>query len=49
MLLRDSAYRGDASYERVIERARRFQGSNIPGEYHAEFIRLVETASRLMP
>jgi Ca-activated chloride channel family protein len=49
MLLRDSAYRGDASYERVTERARRFRGSNIAGEYHAEFIRLVETASRLTP
>jgi Ca-activated chloride channel family protein len=41
MLLRDSEHRGDASYESVLELARKGKGGDFHG-YRAEFIRLVE-------
>ena len=46
MLLRDSAHRGEASYESVLERARRFRGPDAEG-YRAEFARLIELAAGL--
>jgi len=46
MLLRDSEYRGNASFEDVLERAKAFKGSDDAG-YRAEFIRLVEKAELL--
>ncbi|MEZ4849650.1 MAG: VWA domain-containing protein [Bacteroidia bacterium] len=46
MLLRHSRYRGDASFESVIQRAKLAKGADLDG-YRAEFIRLVETADLL--
>jgi Ca-activated chloride channel family protein len=46
MLLRDSKHAGRASYESVLDRARRFSGDDREG-YQAEFIGLVEHAARL--
>jgi Ca-activated chloride channel family protein len=46
MLLRESEYRGAASYPSVLARARAAKGSDEDG-YRAEFIRLVETAALL--
>jgi len=49
MLLRNSTHLGDASYERVIERGRRFRLDADADEYRAEFIRLAETARNMKP
>jgi Ca-activated chloride channel family protein len=46
MLLRDSEYKGRASYAQVLDLARGAEGRD-PGGYRAEFIRLVETAQTL--
>ena len=46
MLLRDSKYKGNASYDRVIETARSATGADLQG-YRGEFIKLVETARGL--
>lgn len=43
LLLRDSAMKGDASYDAAIERARKSKGEDLNG-YRAEFIRLAEAA-----
>jgi Ca-activated chloride channel family protein len=44
MLLRDSPYKGEASWSAVLERAQNSKGKDYEG-YRAEFIRLVEMAS----
>ena len=46
MVLRDSAHKGDASYEAVLERARLFRGEDRDGD-RAEFLRLVSLAQTL--
>ena len=46
MLLRGSKYAGDASFERVVKRAREFRGGD-PNEDRAEFITLAEKAGVL--
>lgn len=46
LLLRDSQYKGDASYARVLERAEQSQGADLHG-YRSEFLTLVEQASLL--
>ncbi len=46
MLLRGSAYKGNASYEEVLQRAKAAKGADDAG-YRAEFIRLVEKAELL--
>jgi len=46
MVLRNSEYKGAASYARILEIARRAKGSDNQG-YRAEFIRLVEMAELL--
>lgn len=46
MLLRSSEFRSDASFEQVVELARKARGIDEEG-YRAEFIRLVENASAL--
>lgn len=43
MLLRDSPYKGEASWDAVLERARESKGKDVEG-YRAEFIKLVEMA-----
>lgn len=43
LLLRDSAMKGNASYDAAIERARKAKGEDANG-YRAEFIRLAEAA-----
>lgn len=46
MLLRDSKYKSNASYNKVLELARASTGADAQG-YRAEFIQLVETARML--
>lgn len=46
LLLRDSAYKGAADWDAVIDRARKAKGTDEEG-YRAEFIRLAETAKIL--
>ena len=46
LLLRDSEFKGNASYQSVLERAKQARGVDDHG-YRAEFIRLVETAEIL--
>ena len=46
LLLRDSKYKGSASYESVLERAREYKGDD-PHGYRAGFIELVERARLL--
>ncbi len=46
LLLRDSRYKGQASFDKLIERARQAMGDDIHG-YRHEFIRLAEIASIL--
>jgi Ca-activated chloride channel family protein len=47
LLLRDSRYQGSASFEGLIERARKAMGEDVFGIRH-EFIRLAETAAILI-
>jgi Ca-activated chloride channel family protein len=46
MLLRESAYRGQASFDSVRARAKTFLGDDKEG-YRAEFVRLVDRAASL--
>lgn len=46
MLLRDSPFKGDASYEHVRALAQEHLGPN-PNEYRQEFVRLIDAAARL--
>jgi Ca-activated chloride channel family protein len=46
MLLRDSRYKGQASYNAALQLARASTGADLRG-YRAEFVRLVETAKSL--
>jgi Ca-activated chloride channel family protein len=46
MLLRDSRYKGQASYDGALERARASAGADLRG-YRAEFVQLVEKAKGL--
>ena len=48
LLLRDSAFKGDASYDALIRRAKDAKGKDDEG-YRAEFIRLAERAQLLTP
>jgi Ca-activated chloride channel family protein len=48
MLLRGSAYRGSASYDAVLARARSARGPDLHG-HRAEFVQLVEASRRLGP
>jgi Ca-activated chloride channel family protein len=47
MLLRGSSYRGSASYDGVLARARSARGADLQG-HRAEFVNLVEASSRLL-
>ncbi len=46
LLVKDSKFKGAASFDSVLERARSAKGEDAEG-YRAEFIRLVETAELL--
>lgn len=46
MLLRGSEHKGTASWQQVVDLARRFRGED-PEGYRAEFIRLAELAAAL--
>jgi Ca-activated chloride channel family protein len=46
LLLKDSQYKGNASYERVLERAKKSIGKDIEG-YRREFIKLVDIAENI--
>lgn len=46
MLLRDSEFKADATFEKVVERAKNAKGKDEDG-YRADFIKLVEIASLL--
>ena len=46
LLLRDSEYRGEATYEQVLELAREARGSDMEG-YRAEFVKLVRICKSL--
>jgi Ca-activated chloride channel family protein len=48
LLLRDSRYKGQSSYANAAELARASAGADLSGR-RAEFVNLVETASRLAP
>ncbi len=48
LLLRDSQYKGNASFENVLQRAKKAKGDDEEG-YRAEFIRLTEMAKMLHP
>ena len=48
LLLSDSKFKGDASFYKILDRARHAKGEDLEG-YRAEFIRLVETAQLLAP
>ncbi len=48
LLLRDSAFKGDASFDALIRRAKGAKGKDDEG-YRAEFIRLAERAQLLSP
>ena len=48
MMLRDSQYKGSASFEEVLKLAKESQGVDLEG-YRAEFIRLVEKARAIAP
>nr|MCR5838139.1 DUF3520 domain-containing protein [Kiritimatiellia bacterium] len=48
LLLSDSKFKGGASFDRILDRARHAKGEDLEG-YRAEFIRLVETAQLIAP
>ena len=48
LLLSDSKFKGDASFDKILDRALHAKGEDLEG-YRAEFIRLVETAQLLTP
>jgi Ca-activated chloride channel family protein len=47
MILRDSEYRGDADYDKVIKWARAAMPAD-PGGHRAEFVRVVERAKAIV-
>ena len=48
LIMSDSKFKGDASFDKILDRARHAKGEDLEG-YRAEFIRLVETAQLLAP
>lgn len=48
LLASDSKFKGSASFDKILDRARHAKGEDLEG-YRAEFIRLVETAQLLTP
>ena len=48
LIMSDSKFKGDASFDRILDRARHAKGEDLEG-YRAEFIRLVEMAQLLAP
>lgn len=48
LILSDSKFKGEASFDKILDRARHAKGEDLEG-YRAEFIRLVETAQLLAP
>ncbi len=48
LLASDSKFKGSASFDKILDRARHAKGEDLEG-YRAEFIRLVETAQLLAP
>ena len=48
LLASDSKFKGGASFDKILDRARHAKGEDLEG-YSAEFIRLVETAQLLAP
>ena len=48
LIMSDSKFKGDASLDRILDRARHAKGEDLEG-YRAEFIRLVEAAQLLTP
>jgi len=48
LIMSDSKFKGDASFDRILDRARQAKGEDLEG-YRAEFIRLVETAQLIAP
>ena len=46
MLLRDSEFKGDATWSKAQELARRYRGED-PDGYRAEFVRLIDLAAAL--
>ena len=48
LIMSDSKFKGDASFDRILDRARHAKGEDLEG-YRAEFIRIVETAQLLAP
>ncbi|MBR0241051.1 MAG: VWA domain-containing protein, partial [Kiritimatiellae bacterium] len=48
LLASDSKFKGGASFDKILDRARHAKGEDLEG-YRAEFIRLVETAQLLAP
>jgi Ca-activated chloride channel family protein len=48
LLASDSKFKGGASFDKILDRARHAKGEDLEG-YRAEFIRLVETAQLLTP
>ena len=48
LLASDSKFKGGASFDKILDRARHAKGEDLEG-YRAEFVRLVETAQLLAP
>ena len=48
LIMSDSKFKGDASFDKILDRARHAKGEDLEG-YRAEFIRLVETAQLIAP
>lgn len=48
LIMSDSKFKGDASFDKILDRARHAKGEDLEG-YRAEFIRIVETAQLLAP
>ena len=48
LIMSDSKFKGGASFDKILDRARHAKGEDLEG-YRAEFIRLVETAQLLAP
>ncbi|NEN91917.1 MAG: DUF3520 domain-containing protein [Okeania sp. SIO3H1] len=47
MILRDSEYKGDASFNQVLKLANESKGLDLEG-YRSEFINMVESSQKLM-
>ncbi len=48
LIMSDSKFKGGASFDKILDRARHAKGEDLEG-YRAEFIRLVETAQLIAP